>query len=81
VSCHRQSLYSSPVKLLASASYSSSLTPIYRCCCTTDVPPPPIDTSSPMYPGNDNKYRHIPKAADVRTESLKVSLSYPVHSL
>lgn len=26
-----------------------------------------------MYPGNDPKYASIPKAADVRTESLKVS--------
>lgn len=37
-----------------------------------DIPPPEVELSSPMYPGNDDKYKNIPEAASIRTESLKV---------
>jgi len=35
------------------------------------IPPPPIDESSPMYPGNDKKYKDLPKEVLPRTECLK----------
>ena len=37
-----------------------------------DIPPPPVDESSPHNPANDEKYKNIPSAAAIRTESLKV---------
>jgi 2,3-bisphosphoglycerate-dependent phosphoglycerate mutase len=36
-----------------------------------DTPPPPIDTSSPYWPGNDNKYAHIPEEDIPLSECLK----------
>ena len=35
------------------------------------IPPPPIDTSSEYWPGNDNKYAHIPEDAIPLSECLK----------
>ncbi len=37
-----------------------------------DIPPPPVDDASSHNPANDLKYREIPDAAKIRTESLKV---------
>lgn len=38
-----------------------------------DIPPPPVDTSSEHYPGNDRKYKDVPKADLPLTESLKTT--------
>ena len=27
-----------------------------------DTPPPPVETDSPFWPGNDNRYAHIPRS-------------------
>eukprot|EP00967_Tisochrysis_lutea_P140719 scaffold257564_cov28-Tisochrysis_lutea.AAC.2 len=35
------------------------------------IPPPPIDTNSPYWPGNDNKYAHIPEEEIPLSECLK----------
>lgn len=39
-----------------------------------DIPPPALEDSSEMLPAKDVKYQHIPEAAAVRTESLKITL-------
>ena len=44
----------------------------HTCVYYPDIPPPEVELSSPMYPGNDDKYKNIPEAASIRTESLKV---------
>jgi len=36
-----------------------------------DTPPPPIDKDSEYWPGNDNKYAHIPESAIPLSECLK----------
>jgi 2,3-bisphosphoglycerate-dependent phosphoglycerate mutase len=36
-----------------------------------DTPPPPIDTGSEFWPGNDNKYAHIPESDIPLSECLK----------
>jgi 2,3-bisphosphoglycerate-dependent phosphoglycerate mutase len=38
-----------------------------------DIPPPECEEGSEMLPANDPKYRNIPEAAKIKTESLKVS--------
>lgn len=35
------------------------------------IPPPPIETTSPYWPGNDNKYAHIPEEQIPLSECLK----------
>jgi len=35
------------------------------------IPPPAIEESSPMFPGNDKKYKDLPKESIPRTECLK----------
>ena len=35
------------------------------------TPPPPIDSDSPYWPGNDNKYAHIEESLLPRSECLK----------
>lgn len=39
-----------------------------------DIPPPPVDENSSHNPANDAKYKEIPAAAAIRTESLKTTL-------
>ena len=39
-----------------------------------DIPPPDCESDSPMLPANDPKYKNIPEAAKIKTESLKVDL-------
>lgn len=39
-----------------------------------DIPPPEVDLSSPHFPGNDPKYKNIPAASKIRSESLKTTL-------
>eukprot|EP00597_Dinobryon_sp_UTEXLB2267_P010518 CAMPEP_0170104414 /NCGR_PEP_ID=MMETSP0020_2-20130122/4118_1 /TAXON_ID=98059 /ORGANISM="Dinobryon sp., Strain UTEXLB2267" /LENGTH=258 /DNA_ID=CAMNT_0010328253 /DNA_START=116 /DNA_END=892 /DNA_ORIENTATION=- len=39
-----------------------------------DIPPPDCEDNSPMLPANDRKYAHIPEAAKIKTESLKITL-------
>ena len=36
-----------------------------------DIPPPPVDESSEYFPGNDNRYAHLPDADIPRSECLK----------
>ena len=38
-----------------------------------DIPPPEIDESSEYFPGNDPRYRDVPKSDLPRTESLKLT--------
>lgn len=40
-----------------------------------NIPPPACDSSSPHSPSNDDKYKGIPAAEAVRTESLETTLS------
>lgn len=39
-----------------------------------DVPPPECDADSPMCPANDPKYKNVPEAHGIRTESLAITL-------
>jgi 2,3-bisphosphoglycerate-dependent phosphoglycerate mutase len=39
-----------------------------------DAPPPECPPDSHMHPENDPKYRHIPEARSIKTESLKTTL-------
>jgi 2,3-bisphosphoglycerate-dependent phosphoglycerate mutase len=36
-----------------------------------DIPPPPLDESAPRFPGNELKYKDVPKADIPKAESLK----------
>lgn len=38
-----------------------------------DIPPPALDESSEHYPGNDERYKGVPKADLPYTESLKMT--------
>lgn len=38
-----------------------------------DIPPPPLDQSSEHYPGNDPRYKDVPKELLPLTESLKLT--------
>jgi 2,3-bisphosphoglycerate-dependent phosphoglycerate mutase len=38
-----------------------------------DIPPPALDTSSEHYPGNDRRYKNVPKEELPLTESLKLT--------
>jgi 2,3-bisphosphoglycerate-dependent phosphoglycerate mutase len=38
-----------------------------------DIPPPPLDESSEHYPGNDPRYKDVPKKDLPLTESLKLT--------
>lgn len=39
-----------------------------------DIPPPPCETGSSMLPANDPKYKNVPAAQKITTESLKTTL-------
>ena len=45
-----------------------------------DTPPPPIETDSPYWPGNDNKYAHIAQAEIPLSECLKDTVECHVES-
>jgi len=38
-----------------------------------DIPPPPCEKTSEHYPGNINRYKNIPEAVKITTESLKTT--------
>lgn len=40
-----------------------------------NIPPPPCEPTSPHSPNNDDKYKLIPAAAAIRTESLETTLA------
>ncbi len=53
--------------------YGSAQVNIWR--RSYNIPPPPCDDSSPHSPSNDDKYKNIPEAAKIRTESLETTLA------